>query len=318
MVDIQEFPASGSGFDQIIVTLVPNPGGSTSKLGFAQCGLPPFGSRRIQIRTGTPTNQIDAVAAHEMGHILNIEHTGSTDAFGGWGDKDEVMSTCDVDRAAINMTKDDVGALTKQQPERTKNWLVANASFEQSSADPPKGWSPTGAMSTTVVSSAGSPWGNRYLRLSPDAPSDKLRQKMNVTGAGPSGGTGMAEIDARVSYRKSSAITTTGGFVMSIWVRSVEYPPKPSNCQGTYWPSADYENDRSAVGPWTRVRVETVTVNNSSSFFTRYETDWGDWDAIDQFADAFDLQVRLRNTLLDSSQESVSLDIDGLTLREET
>lgn len=185
-IDIREAPVSG--FDVVDILLTPAPGGDSDNRGWT---LACVGANTIELRDdlydpNDPDLLLKKTAAHEMGHVLHLNHTLPTNSFLGWGNGtlNELISECmsDTQRANSHITLDEAGSITKQwEAGGSQDYLHANGSFEQNTWSPPRGWVEVNNVVATTQIDSTADLGDHVMRVSPSHPTQhQIRQRMNL------------------------------------------------------------------------------------------------------------------------------------------
>lgn len=259
LVDIAEDVASST----VTVYRDPTPHGNANSAGWTSCLV---GTDSIELNSSLTDAQFEHWARHEMGHVLTLHHTGTTDSFGGGM---ETMATCTDGTTAVALSQDDHGNLIHKHTPLDPPTVTANDGFEQPS---PLQWWGTANVATFTYSSTSPHSGAYAARFTPSAFNGYSYQTMNYAAAGGK------LVDARTWVRKTASLSTTGTVVLEIWARSVTYASSPS-CD---YPTGKNQNSRIAVGGWNVVTTQSLTPTTTWAALTESSTySVGSFDAVD-------------------------------------
>jgi hypothetical protein len=269
-------------FGQIAVRKVATPNGGG--VGWSSCG-----QGLIQIQEDLAIASMESVARHEMGHILDLTHTGKDDSFGG---PTPAMATC-VGLQGKAMSQDDYGGLIHKQTSQQREAIHANASFEQGTS-----WWGISNIASFFTTTAHASDGTTSARIRPNSSTGYLFQTMNYAAAAGE------PIDARINIRRLDS-SHTGVMSFNILKRKVTYA-SPASCD---YPTGKNQNVRSE-GSWVVVRVETCTPSNSWATCTEgtlYTVPSGD---------AHDLRITVYSNVKTSSGTYATVAVDFARIRD--
>lgn len=199
-VDLVDVAEDATNWETAVVR-DPTPNGSTS-VGYAHCNI---GTDVIELRDDLTDAQFEHWGRHEMGHILTLHHTGTTDDIGGLV---ETMATCQ-NSTTTSLSQDDYGNLIHKHTPLSPATITANDGFEQSS---PLQWWGTGSLASFTYSSSSPHSGTYAARFTPSTSGGYVYQTMNYAAAAGE------LVDARTWVRKTSSLSTSGSVPLEMWL----------------------------------------------------------------------------------------------------
>jgi hypothetical protein len=290
LVDISAGTASSH---EVIVYRRPLVNGSTTLFGWTFC-LP--GVDSIELKSNLTDAEFEHVARHEMGHELTLNHTGTTDSFGGGV---ETMAPCDSD-TNTSASQDDHGNLIHKHTPLVPATITANDGFEQAS---PLQWWGTSSVASFTYSSSSPHSGTYGARFTPSLLNGSVYTSMNYAAAAGK------QVDARTWVRKVSSLSTTGTVVLETWARSVTYAAL-DGCGD--WLTGKNQNSRLTPGAWVIVRAESLTPTTTWAALTEASPySLGSYDAMD-------LRVVVKSGARFSDGTYASIAIDDTRLRDQS
>lgn len=252
-------------------------------------------------------------AAHELGHVLNLDHADRDGSFVGqytWGDIP--LMYCEALPSAYG-SDDEAAFLYKQDREGlTPASVTANMGFESNASATPgmRWWSKTGgSIGITTNGSRPANHGNRYATFTNSATSQIMYQATNVI---PPANTAKA-INAAASYRPHEA-GSVGFMGFDFLYREVDYQGGNDFCdwelRWTHTPIRDtfgawiqptQRQHCTVVGKtnvqWTSCLAPTWTMPSSRSY------------------EAVDLMVRVFSNVTDSAGNLNGVEVDDVRMR---
>lgn len=211
----------------------------------------PLGTEKIELDSELSGNDLLAVARHEMGHMLALNHTGKSDAQYG-GTTNPAMGTCLPAGAWNNqaVVQDDYGNAWHKRSTLSPRAVHANASFEQGTSF----WGKSANMNWSTTSTSASD-GSTSLLVTPTGANAYIFQTMNYATSQNT------SIDGRANIRELQA-SHTGLMTVTLTRQGVSYPAA-SGCVAGEFPSGRNQNLRDAPDPWTTVRTQACTPTTS-------------------------------------------------------
>ena len=240
-------------------------------------------------------------AAHEMGHHLEMWHTGAYDHFGG--SEPSYMGICEEVFSGQALSQDDNGHASHHWGAANNPGIHANAGFEAGTLY----W---GTSSATSYTSTADPYnGSKSLRWRPSASGGYVYQTMNLVDAG-----GRA-IDARTAYKKVSTAATTGYVKLQILRERINYASTyPGSCENGQFqagPTVD-QNFREDLYGFIQIRSQKFTPTTSWKLGTEINpnTFSSSWEG-------FNIRVRVTSDVTYvSNSDFALLDIDATRVRD--
>lgn len=234
-----------------------------------------------------------AIARHEGGHVLGLNHTG-------WGDSHDgvrsSMTTCQNRDQWVStaISQDDVSGLAHAHSDANPRTLTANLGFEQGLTY----WFSDGAT-TYINTDTSAASGTQYAVFSGGLAERRLLTSTRV------GVLGSRSVRATAAVRKIRS-TDVGSATIDLYVRDVTYGA--GACANNFIDGRDWNASSSPVD-WLKVRVGG---GNPSTSWTSYDT--AAWTT---FANdgALDLRVEVHDGVNTSSGGSAGIHVDEARVR---
>jgi hypothetical protein len=264
--------------------------------GVTDCDGPSVGHMHLDVTQTGPTQgpvaDIEGLATHEMGHALDLGHSGDTDSFDTttgspnfWPTTQSTMGTCAVPYAVQDsLAQDDWASLQWRYTSQAD--LEANSSFETGSI---AYWG-TGGGATYSVYSGGASDGVYYVRLTGYA--GYLYQTVRISDP--------LNMRARVNFKKWDT-TSEGEVFYGIYARQVTYPNVTSG-------SCEAGGGVNFPGPWPWWNLNEPQVSNPNYVYTgiglwAYPTTSWQWPDTPNWTDVnawqgVDARVRIYNYMI--------------------
>ena len=193
------------------------------------------------------------VLAHEMGHALNLRHTGELDSQYGGHDGVPLMSTCLLGEVGTIARNDDHASLTYVHAIGANRTLTADYGFEAGI----RFFSASGAQPQHVTGSTSG--GDYHVSIVPNSSLDNIVQTVNFS-AGAS-----KVVMPTLQYMTPGA--TSGNVKVELWSRPVTYRystgegscgyPVPNVDMNVRTPEPDYPYG------WNLVKTDTYPLSNT-------------------------------------------------------
>ena len=268
--------------------------------GATDCNAP---ARFIKLSANLATEQYRDIAAHEMGHHLEMWHTGKNDHFGGQLSYEAICQYhSNGNPVDQQLSQDDYGHVGHHWDGLSAKSIHANVGFEHGTT-----WWWKSEVDDFYTSSYSPMHGSLALRWRPKVAQGYVYQTMNFANSAGE------EIDARTNYKKISSSTTTGRMKMQILVQRVDYGFISSGCEYKQFQGNDYrdQNSRSIVYAFTVVRTQNLP-NPSTSWQVATETSEY---LIGYTYEGADVRVRVWSNLKYSDGSFALVSIDTLRAR---
>lgn len=256
--------------------------GADNPVGDATCTTSTGPRIRINSRIITDEDAVRTVAAHEMGHLLGLGHSGDEEAVEG---RQPIMATCSTDPFGTgnHLSSDDESYVNWRYSAAQYYQMNANYGFEQGT----RRWTLAGG--TWEELATGGAGGVKRIRHKTTNNSSYIQQRVRVA-------TGTDDHWYRVVFQYKVESASATGFVKGIVYRArLSYAEDVNDCgfeDDLHLSSGGYENtgnydDPSQAGFIAMVSTGDLAVNKTS--WTRAESDW--YDPLDAEGYEFDIRV---------------------------
>jgi hypothetical protein len=264
--------------------------------------------RTLKLNASLTLEQFRDIAAHEMGHHLEMWHTGDNDHFGGgvsylaicqWHDLPPTNPPIDQE-----LSQDDAGHVAHKWATQQPKPIQANAGFEEGT----KYWWKNN-VDDFYISTFDPKHGSQNLRFRPEVSNGYVYQTMNLVDAAN------LEIDARIQYRKVSSAATTGKMRLQIWRQKVNYAVPWRDCERDQFRAGGNvdQNVRTAVYGFERLRTQGLAPTTAWKTGTE-TTPW----TLDDFSEGFDVRIYVRSSVKYSNGDFALVEIDSARIRDKS
>lgn len=266
------------------------------------------GNEGLKLSNTLSLEKFRDVAAHEMGHHLEMWETGAYDHFGG--SEPSYMGICEEVSSGQALSQDDWGHATHKWGGATHPSLHANIGFEAGTL-----WWGKSGVSDFSATTADPYAGDWHLRWRPSVSNGYVYQTMNYVNAGGK------KVDAQTAFKKVSSSATTGVMRMHIMRETIDYASiVPGSCEEnedtglSRFQAGDYidQNFREYLSGFVVMRGETFTPTTTWQVATE-----GNKHTFSGSHEGFNVRIRIRSEVKYTSSGALALiDIDNTRVRD--
>ena len=252
------------------------------------------------------------IVTHEMGHHLEMWHTGASDHF-DFSSRPSLLAICEETYAGspltvqTELTADDYAHVIHKWGGATFPPVQANHGFEAGLTY----WK-TSSVSIFDLSTADPYNGSNSVRWKPSSAGGYVYQTTNFVKAGGH------KIDARTAYKKVFNEATNGDLRLQIQRQKIDYgfahgPPQKDCEYEQFQPGATVDqNERQVLYGYQVIRTEFLTPTASWQLGTETNT-----HTFSSTWEGFDVRVRVRSDVKKDSDGSFALiDIHDTRVRD--
>lgn len=258
----------------------------------------------MQIDTDRTSDEITAIAMHEVGHAWGMKHTGDESELTSTGSAyvlSPVMSTC----IALNMKElgnDDQAALNHRAGPPFSDSipsLTSEVGFERT---PPTAW--YAIPSTVAMQSSSTVLSGQYaMAFFPSSGTQELTQFINVNTLYTH------RVDLVSSVKRNDSLATTGNVLLELFGQTVSYPTA-TGCSAGANNAANQDFNAPTYGGLTMVTSTSCT--NSTSWVSCGTSIWDPNDA----QGGYNFKIRVRSSVRRSDGTFATVYLDNLRMRD--